>query len=113
MPPTIYFGKLIILTGDTDPSSSDTSESDMSSVSDSISQREKLRKALKQKSYRKKEKMRVEHTMKVKIDLPSPYDGAADFEALKRWTYLVNIWFEITDFPKKHRVKQMLSFMKG
>ena len=96
VPPTSYFGKLARLTGDTDPSSSDTSESDTSSASSSVSQREKLRKGLKRKSYRKKEKMRIECATKVKINLPSPYDGAADFEAFERWTYAVKIWIEIT-----------------
>ena len=67
-----------------DPSSSDTSDSETSSVSSSVSLREKLRKTIKQKSYRKKEKMRMECTTKVKIDVPSLYDGAADFEAFER-----------------------------
>ena len=57
--------------------------------------------------------MRIECATKVKIDLPLLYDGAADFEVFERWTYAVNIWFEITDFPKRHRVKQILLFMKG
>ena len=67
MPPTSYFGKLLRPTGDTDPGSSDTLESDISSASSSVRQRKKLGKALKRKSYRKKEKMRIEHATKVKL----------------------------------------------
>ena len=48
VPPASYFGKLVGPTGGTDPRSSDTSESDISSVSSSVSLREKLRKAVKQ-----------------------------------------------------------------
>ena len=47
VPPTSYFGKLVKLTGGTEPSSSDASESDTSSASSSVSLREKLRKAVK------------------------------------------------------------------
>ena len=49
----------------------------------------------------------------MKIDPPLPYDGSSDFDAFERWTYAVNAWFEITEFPKRHRVRQMLAFMRG
>ena len=70
VPPTSCFGKLVGLTGGTDPSSSDTLELDTSSASSSVSLIKKLSKAVKKKSYRKKEKMRIEHAIKEKLTFP-------------------------------------------
>ena len=60
--------------------------------------------ARKRKEYRRRDKFRVEEATKIKIDAPQPYDGSSDFNAFERWTYAVNTWFEITEFPQHHRV---------
>ena len=49
----------------------------------------------------------------MKIDSLAPYDGSNDYDTFERWTYAVNTWFDITEFPQSHRVRQMLAFMTG
>ena len=69
------------------------------------------RSARKRKNYQKRQKIKLEQMTRIKMDMPTTYDGMP--ELFERWTYAVNTWFEITCFPKRYRVKQMLSFMKG
>lgn len=83
------------------------------SSTDGTPSQKSARKARKWKAYRHREQIRIEEATKVKIDPPQPYDGSSDFDAFERWTYAVNAWFEITEFPKRHRVRQMLAFMRG
>ena len=92
---------------DSDPSSSST-EGNNSTGSGKA--RQKLHK---HREYRRCEKIRIAEATKIKIDTPQPYDGSSDFNAFERWTYAVNAWFEITEFPNRHRVRHMLAFMRG
>ena len=112
VPPNSYLAQKITAKENGDPDSLDSSSSNSGS-SDSDRSNKNKRKSHKRKEYKRRERIRIEEATKVKIDSPQPYDGSSDFDTFERWTYAVNAWFEITEFPHRHRVRHMLAFMRG
>ena len=112
IPATSYLAQNIRDGHNGDPDGSDSS-SPTSGSSDSSNMNKAIRKAHKRREYKRRENIRLEEATKVKIDAPQPYDGSSDFDAFERWSYAVNAWFDITEFPRRHRVRQMLAFMRG
>ena len=69
--------------------------------------------ATKRKKYHEHVKRRISEANTVKVAAPKPYDGSANFENFERWTFDVSMWFDITNFPRKHRVKYMSTLLTG
>ena len=101
VPPHSYLAHNIHAPDVGDPDNSDPSSSSTEGNNSTGSGKAQW-KSHKHREYRRHEKIRIAEATKIKIDAPQPYDGSSDFNAFERWTYAVNAWFEITEFPNRH-----------